>query len=178
MVIERRALVGLAGGQRMTRIQRGREILAQYAPTFEAVEKAYATVAGDFYALRDVNIEIDHGEFVSIVGKSGSGKSTLLNMIAGIDHPTAGRITVDEVQVHALGEGRLARWRGKTLGIVFQFFQLMPTLTALENVMLPMDFAGFDRPSLRPARALGLLELVDMGAHADKLPSALSGGEQ
>lgn len=144
----------------------------------EAVEKAYATVAGDFYALRDVNIEIDHGEFVSIVGKSGSGKSTLLNMIAGIDHPTAGRITVDEVQVHALGEGRLARWRGKTLGIVFQFFQLMPTLTALENVMLPMDFAGFDRPSLRPARALGLLELVDMGAHADKLPSALSGGEQ
>ena len=144
----------------------------------QAVEKAYPTVAGDFFALRDITIEIDHGEFVSIVGKSGSGKSTLLNMIAGIDRPSAGRVTVDEVPVQALSEGKLARWRGMTLGIVFQFFQLMPTLTAVENVMLPMDFAGFDKPSMRPARALGLLDLVDMGSHADKLPSALSGGEQ
>ncbi len=142
------------------------------------LSKAYRTVAGEFLALCEVDVEIDRGEFVSIVGKSGSGKSTLLNMIAGIDHPTSGTVVVAGTPVHALGEGKLARWRGHSLGIVFQFFQLMPTLTALENVLLPMDFAGHGRPADRPPRGLELLELVGLADHVDKLPSALSGGEQ
>jgi putative ABC transport system ATP-binding protein len=142
------------------------------------VSKIFETVAGDFPALDGIDFDVSGGEFVAVVGKSGSGKSTLLNMIAGIDRPSSGTVRVDGVQVDQLSEGLLARWRGKSLGVVFQFFQLLPTLTAIENVLLPMDFAGIGRPAERSERARHLLELVDLSGHADKLPSTLSGGEQ
>jgi putative ABC transport system ATP-binding protein len=142
------------------------------------VTKSFVTAAGPFDALRHVDLVVEPGRFVAVVGKSGSGKSTLLNMIAGIDRPTRGEVWVAGTPVHTLGEGALARWRGRDLGIVFQFFQLLPTLTAIENVMLPMDFAGMHAPPERPRRARALLEAVGLAVHADKLPSSLSGGEQ
>jgi putative ABC transport system ATP-binding protein len=140
--------------------------------------KAYCSRAGEFSALRSIDLEIGRGQLVAIVGKSGSGKSTLLNMIGGIDRPTSGSAVVDGTALESLGEARLATWRGRTVGFVFQFFQLLPTLTVLENILLPMDFARFVSPRERRARALGLLEQVGVAPHAGKLPSALSGGEQ
>ena len=113
-----------------------------------------------------------------MVGKSGSGKTTLINMIAGIDRPTAGEIWVGGTPVHTLSEGQMAVWRGRNIGIVFQFFQLLPTLTLLENVMLPMDFGGMYTSRQRKERGLHLLDLVGIAAHAYKLPSAVSGGQQ
>jgi ABC-type lipoprotein export system ATPase subunit len=142
-----------------------------------SVVKTFKTAAGPFTALKEVNLRINRGEFVAIIGKSGSGKSTLLNMLTGIDRPTAGEVYVDDTPIHTLSEGQLARWRGKHLGIVFQFFQLLPTLTLLENVMLPMDLCGLYARE-RKKRALGLLELVEMGDQAHKLPTAVSGGQQ
>lgn len=142
------------------------------------LHKNYVTPAGMFSALRDVNLEISKGEFVGIVGKSGSGKSTLLNMIGGIDRPTSGSISVLGDSINQLKENQLAVWRGKTVGFVFQFFQLLPTLTAVENVTLPMDFSGKVASGKRRPRALELLERVGVRQHAEKLPSALSGGEQ
>ena len=142
------------------------------------VVKSYESEAGTFYALRGVDLDVGHSEFVSIVGKSGSGKSTLINMMAGIDRPTSGSVRIDGTPVHELSENKLAIWRGNTLGIVFQFFQLLPTLTVLENVMLPMDFCGTYGVRERPARAMDLLRLVGMEDQADKLPSAISGGQQ
>jgi ABC-type lipoprotein export system ATPase subunit len=141
------------------------------------VVKTFKTAAGPFTALKEVNLRVNRGEFVAIIGKSGSGKSTLLNMLTGIDRPSAGEVYVDNTPIHTLSEGQLARWRGKHLGIVFQFFQLLPTLTLLENVMLPMDLCGrYARE--RKKRAMGLLELVEMGDQAHKLPTAVSGGQQ
>jgi ABC-type lipoprotein export system ATPase subunit len=125
-----------------------------------------------------VNLRVNRGEFVAIIGKSGSGKSTLLNMLTGIDRPTAGEVYVDAAPIHTLSEGQLAKWRGKHLGIVFQFFQLLPTLTLLENVMLPMDLCGLYSVRERKKRAMGLLDLVEMGDQAHKLPTAVSGGQQ
>jgi putative ABC transport system ATP-binding protein len=142
------------------------------------VSKKYETPAGAFAALRDVDVEIRAGEFVGVVGKSGSGKSTLLNMIAGIDRPSSGTVTVANTAIHALPESKLAAWRGRNVGFVFQFFQLLPTLTAIENVMLPMDFCKTFPARERRQRALALLEGVGVGPQADKLPSTLSGGEQ
>jgi putative ABC transport system ATP-binding protein len=142
------------------------------------VNKKYETPAGTFSALRDVDVEIRAGEFVGIVGKSGSGKSTLLNMVAGIDRPSSGTVTVAGTAVHALSENKLAVWRGRNVGFVFQFFQLLPTLSAAENVMLPMDFCKSFPLRERRKRALALLDRVGVGVHADKLPSTLSGGEQ
>ena len=142
------------------------------------VNKKYETPAGAFAALRDVELEIRAGEFAGLVGKSGSGKSTLLNMIAGIDRPSSGTVTVANTAIHALAENRLAAWRGRNVGFVFQFFQLLPTLTAIENVMLPMDFCKMFPTRERRQRALALLERVGVGLHADKLPTTLSGGEQ
>jgi putative ABC transport system ATP-binding protein len=144
----------------------------------DEVRKVFETAAGPFEALRGLSLQIAPGEFVAVVGKSGSGKSTLVNMITGIDRPTSGQVWVAGTAVHTLSENALARWRGDSLGIVFQFFQLLPTLTVVENVMLPMDFAHRYAPRERGRRALELLGLVDMAQHADKLPSALSGGEQ
>jgi putative ABC transport system ATP-binding protein len=142
------------------------------------VVKTYQTGAGDVTVLKDITLQVQTGEFVSVVGPSGSGKSTLLNMITGIDRPTAGEVSVGGEAVHALSENGLARWRGRHVGVIFQFFQLLPTLTILENVMLPMDFCNVYRRRERKERAMDLLEQVGIAAHADKLPSALSGGEQ
>jgi putative ABC transport system ATP-binding protein len=142
------------------------------------VTKRYETPAGEFPALCGIDLEVATGELVAVIGKSASGKSTLLNLIAGIDRPSSGRVVVGDTSVGELSESRLAGWRGKNIGLVFQFFQLIPTLTAAENVMLPMDFAGTIPPRLRRVCALKLLEEVGVARHANKLPSALSGGEQ
>jgi putative ABC transport system ATP-binding protein len=142
------------------------------------VGKAYETAAGPFTALKSVNLKVDTGEFVAVIGKSGSGKSTLVNMIAGIDRPTSGEVLVGDTAVHTLSEGQLAEWRGRNVGVIFQFFQLLPTLTAIENVMLPMDFCHMYSSQERQERAMHLLEQVEVARHADKLPSAVSGGEQ
>lgn len=143
-----------------------------------AVEKIYETPAGRFVALKGIDLKVGDGEFVSIVGKSGSGKTTLINMLTGIDRPTRGEIFVAEVPVHGLDEGELAAWRGDNIGIIFQFFQLLPTLTALENVRLPMDFTDRYPYAERTERAHDLLEQVGLGDQADTLPSHLSGGQQ
>ncbi|MEW5871525.1 MAG: ATP-binding cassette domain-containing protein [Chloroflexota bacterium] len=142
------------------------------------ISKVFRTPAGDFPALKDIDAAFVRGEFVSVVGKSGSGKSTLVNMLTGIDHPTAGSVQVDGRAIHNLSENAMSIWRGRNLGIVFQFFQLLPTLTLLENVMLPMDFAGAYDARQRTERALALLERVGLGDWAEKLPGAVSGGQQ
>ena len=142
------------------------------------VVKTFTNAAGSFEALRGVDLQLMPGEFVSIVGRSGSGKSTLLNMITGIDFPTSGRVLVGGVDILHLSESRRAQWRGGNVGIVFQFFQLLPTLTLLENVMLPMDYVGAYDFDERPARALALLERVGLAAQAHKLPAAVSIGQQ
>ena len=142
------------------------------------VIKTYETGAGEVAVLKDITLQVQAGEFVSVVGPSGSGKSTLLNMITGIDRPTSGEVVVGGETVHALSENRLARWRGRNVGFIFQFFQLLPTLTVLENVMLPMDFCKAYKRRERKKHAVRLLEQVGIASHADKLPSALSGGEQ
>jgi ABC-type lipoprotein export system ATPase subunit len=142
------------------------------------VSKNYKTAAGDFPALKGVDLEMKAGEFVSVIGKSGSGKSTLLNMITGIDRPSAGEVVVNNTALHTLSENQMALWRGRNLGIVFQFFQLLPTISVIENVMLPMDFCNTYPMRQREKRALELLELVDLTEHAYKLPTALSGGQQ
>ena len=146
--------------------------------SLQSVTKTYQTPAGAFSALRGIDLEIKAGEFVAIVGKSGSGKSTLLNMVGGIDHPSSGSVTVGGTAIHGMTENQLASWRGRKVGFVFQFFQLLPTLTAAENVMLPMDFCRTFPPRERRKRALDLLDRVGVAPQADKLPSALSGGEQ
>jgi ABC-type lipoprotein export system ATPase subunit len=142
------------------------------------VHKYYKTAIGDYHALKSVELQINAGEFVSVIGKSGSGKSTLLNMITGIDRPTTGEVYVNGTAVHELNENRMARWRGKNLGIVFQFFQLLPTISVIENIMLPMDFCRTYPMREREKRALSLLEMVELEDHAYKLPTALSGGQQ
>jgi putative ABC transport system ATP-binding protein len=142
------------------------------------VVKSYKTEAGDFLALKNINLSIGSSEFVGVIGKSGSGKSTLINMITGIDHPTRGEVYVADTPIHTLNEGRMAQWRGHNLGIVFQFFQLLPILTVIENVMLPMDFCHLYNPRQRKERALQVLDMVGVAEQAHKLPSQLSGGEQ
>ncbi len=146
--------------------------------SLRGVSKIYESAAGRVGALEDVDLEVGSGELVAIIGKSGSGKSTLINLLTGIDSPTAGQIRVAATEVHSLGQEALARWRGRSVGIVFQFFQLLPSLTVAENVMLPMDFCGTYPPRERRPRALGLLAELGIGDQADKLPTALSGGQQ
>ncbi|MBX3085472.1 MAG: ABC transporter ATP-binding protein [Anaerolineae bacterium] len=143
-----------------------------------AVTKAYDVATGHFVALQDVNVQVYSGEFVAVVGRSGSGKSTLLNMITGIDYPTSGEVLIASTAVHKLNQEQLSVWRGKNIGIVFQFFQLLPTLTIVENVMLPMDFCNTFAPRERRAKAIALLEKVGIPEQADKLPADLSGGQQ
>jgi putative ABC transport system ATP-binding protein len=143
-----------------------------------AVVKQYETAAGAYTALRGIDLSVGRGEFVAVVGKSGSGKSTLMNMITGIDRPTSGEVEVAGTNLTRMDENALAEWRGKHLGIIFQFFQLLPTLTVVENVMLPMDFCDIGNERQRLARAEALLERMDLAEQADKLPSALSGGQQ
>jgi putative ABC transport system ATP-binding protein len=143
-----------------------------------AVTKTYKTDAGLFMALKGIDLHINAGEFVAIVGKSGSGKTTLINMITGLDRPTDGEILVGGEKIEKLGENKLAIWRGRTIGVVFQFFQLLPTLTTLENVMLPMDFCATPAFGERRDRALDLLRLMEIEDQANKLPAKLSGGQQ
>ena len=142
------------------------------------VNKAFKTGSGEVLVLKDINFKVQPSEFVVVEGPSGSGKSTLLNMITGIDRPTSGEVIVTGEPVHELSENRLAAWRGMSIGVIFQFFQLLPTLTILENVILPMDFANVYQRSERPERAMALLEMVGIADHAHKLPSSMSGGEQ
>ncbi len=142
------------------------------------LDKVYKTGKLEFQALKGVNLTIDHGELTAIVGPSGSGKSTILNMITGIDRPTRGSIVIDGERIDTMKEDQLARWRGENIGIVFQFFQLFPTLTALENAMLPMDLARKGSLKKRREVAKRNLELVGLGNKLDNLPSELSGGEQ
>lgn len=143
------------------------------------VIKRFSNAAGEFTVLKGVNLTIKRGEFVSIVGKSGSGKSTLLNMITGIDHPTEGQVVVNAADIYTgVSESQRSNWRGKNLGIVFQFFQLLPMLTLLENVMLPMDYVSLYDFDERPKRALELLELVGLEKFANKLPVLVSTGQQ
>jgi ABC-type lipoprotein export system ATPase subunit len=142
------------------------------------VVKTYKTDAGDFLALKDVDLTVGEGEFVAVIGKSGSGKSTLINMMTGIDRPTTGEVYVTDTPIHTLNEGQLAQWRGHNMGIIFQFFQLLPTLTVIENVMLPMDFGNVYTPRERRERAMYLLDLVEVADQAHKLPTMISGGQQ
>lgn len=143
------------------------------------LRKAYRTPAGDFYALKGIELDVEPGEFLAVVGKSGAGKSTLVNMITGIDRPTAGEVWVGDKAIQAMSEDQVTSWRGQTVGVVFQFFQLLPMLTCAQNVMMPMDFAGlFGGPRQRRERALHLLDRVGIAEHADKLPSAVSGGQR
>jgi putative ABC transport system ATP-binding protein len=143
------------------------------------VRKAYKTPAGDFLALKGITLQVQEGDFLAVVGKSGAGKSTLVNMITGIDRPTSGAIRVGAQAIQDMNEDQIATWRGKHVGVVFQFFQLLPMLTCAENVMMPMDFAGlYSGPRERRQRALRLLEQVGIAEHADKVPSAVSGGQR
>jgi putative ABC transport system ATP-binding protein len=143
----------------------------------ENVEKIFTTKAGPFAALRGVDLRIESGEFVAIVGPSGSGKSTLINMITGIDRPTTGEVYVAGERLTRLGENEVAKWRGRNVGVVFQFFQLLPTLTIVENVMMPMNYCGTYK-GRRRERAMEMLELVDVPETAGNYPSQISGGQQ
>jgi putative ABC transport system ATP-binding protein len=149
-----------------------------YLIDLRQVVKTYQNTAGTFTALQAIDLQVNSGEFVAVVGKSGSGKSTLLNMIAGIDRPTSGEVIVNGSVLNLLGEGQVAAWRGRNLGLVFQFFQLIPTLTVVENIMLPMDFCNMYSDGGREQRANYVLGLVGIDEQSNKLPSALSGGEQ
>ena len=146
------------------------------------VVKVYTTAAGEFNALKGINMQVGAGEFVGIIGKSGAGKSTLLNMITGVDHLTAGEVIIhsngSSVSIHRMNEDNIALWRGQTLGVVFQSFQLLPMLTLVENITLPMDLCGWFDSKQSRERALELLRLVEVDEYPDKLPAAISGGQQ
>ncbi len=146
------------------------------------VFKTYETAAGDFPALRDINAEIFPGEFLGVIGKSGAGKSTLMNMITGVDHLTSGEVIIHRdnktVSIHTLSEDDLALWRGRSVGVVYQSFQLLPMLTLVENIILPMDLCGMYNRIESRARALELLRMVELEEHAHKLPNYISGGQQ
>jgi putative ABC transport system ATP-binding protein len=143
----------------------------------EDVAKVFRTKAGPFMALRGVDLHVNTGEFVAVVGPSGSGKSTLINMITGIDRPTTGEVYVAGERLTRMSENQVAKWRGRNVGVVFQFFQLLPTLTVLENAMMPMHYAGTYKGQRRQ-RALELLELVEIPDTSAKYPSQISGGQQ
>ncbi len=146
--------------------------------TLRDVTKKFPVADGEFTALDDVSLDIHEGEFVVVVGQSGSGKSTLLGLLSGIDRPSRGEIHVGGTALHSLSERALSEWRGRTIGIVFQFFQLLPTLTSAENVMLPMDFTNTWPVRERRTRAITLLDRLGVADQADKLPATLSGGQQ
>ena len=149
-----------------------------YLVDLRGVVKAYQSTAGRFTALQGVDLQVEGGAFVSIIGKSGSGKSTLINVITGIDRPTAGEAFVNGAPIHTLNEEQIAIWRGRSIGVIFQFFQLLPTLTCIENILLAMDYGNSYPASQRPERAMELLDRVGVGDHAHQLPNTLSGGQQ
>jgi putative ABC transport system ATP-binding protein len=156
----------------------GESQLGQPAIFLRDVDKVYVNAAGEFVALKSINLQLDYGQFISIVGKSGCGKSTLLNMITGIDHPTAGEVIVGNQHIYDMSSSERALWRGRNMGVVFQFFQLLPTLTLLENITLPMDYCKVYPFNERSDRALELLKMVGLEDQAHKLPSAVSSGQQ
>jgi putative ABC transport system ATP-binding protein len=149
-----------------------------YAIELRDVYKSFKVGDEELPVLKGINATIEPGEFVSIVGPSGNGKSTLLNMITGIDRPTQGQIFVDGQAVHTMSENQLAKWRGRQVGVIFQFFQMLPSLSLLQNVVLPMEFLGTDTLKARRERALHLLEMVGLADQAQKLPGMVSGGQQ
>ena len=142
------------------------------------VTKVYETAAGAFPALKGITVDFGQGEFVGIVGKSGAGKSTLVNVITGVDHLTSGEIWVDGMALHDLEENQMALWRGRTIGVIYQTFELLPQLSLLDNVLLPMDFCGLYKPRESAARAQQLLTQVGLEEHMDKPPTRISGGQQ
>jgi putative ABC transport system ATP-binding protein len=148
------------------------------------VSKTYSTAAGDFPALKNINLKVGGGEFLGIVGKSGAGKSTLLNMINGVDELTEGEVLVAEradgrkLSIHDMSEDARSLWRGKNMGVIYQSFQLLPMLNLLENIMLPMDLSNNFHPRRSRERAMELLQLVELEEHAQKLPAFISGGQQ
>ncbi len=144
----------------------------------QEVNKTFNGPAGPIQALRNVSLKVYPGEFVGVRGPSGSGKSTLINMITGIDRPTRGDVHVTGAHLNDLNENQLARWRGRNVGVIFQFFQLLPTLTVLENIIFPMECCRVWKPRERPERAMHLLEQVGLADQAQKLPNTLSGGQQ
>jgi putative ABC transport system ATP-binding protein len=148
----------------------------------DQVVKIYETAAGDFTALKKISLQVFSGEFFGVLGKSGAGKSTLLNMVTGVDQISSGDVLIgkgaDRVSVHSLSEDDLALWRGKNLGIVFQSFQLLPMLTLVDNILLPLDLCGLYRPRESLERAMELLRIVELEEHAQKLPDQISGGQQ
>ena len=144
----------------------------------DQVCKEYETPAGPFPALRDVSVEIWPGEFVAVLGKSGAGKTTLVNMITGADHATGGEVVVGGVHLNRMNESRLSQWRGENMGVIYQSFYLLPGLSLLDNVLLPMDFTGFYRGRQSRERAMDLLRQVGLEEHARKLPAEISGGQQ
>ncbi len=146
--------------------------------TVKDVVKSFKVGTGDVVVLKGINLAVEQGEFVGIIGKSGSGKSTLVNMLTGIDRPSSGEVVVGGMSLNTLDENEMAVWRGRNQGIVFQFFQLLPMLSLVENIMLPMDFCHMFAPSERRPRAMELLDMVGMADQADKLPTAISGGQQ
>jgi putative ABC transport system ATP-binding protein len=146
--------------------------------SLRGVKKTYATGGVEVQALKGIDLEVHPGEFLGILGKSGAGKTTLVNMIAGLDHLSEGQVIVNNVNVQSLNESDLALWRGKNIGVIFQSFQLLPTLNLLDNIMLPMDFCGLYQRRASYERAMYLLEQVELKDHALKLPSAISGGQQ
>jgi putative ABC transport system ATP-binding protein len=154
------------------------ETLHEPLIALRGVSKTYPAAGAPFAALQDVDLDIARGEFVAVVGPSGSGKSTLLNLLAGIDRPSSGSVHIDGRGVHAMSERQLSKWRGRGIGIVFQFFQLLPTLTALENVLLAMDFGARWPARERTPRAMHLLDRLAVADQAHKFPAALSGGQQ
>jgi len=149
-----------------------------YLVHVDNVIKNFQGPAGAIHVLKGVNLTVHRGEFVGVRGPSGSGKSTLINMITGIDRPTDGSVRVAGQPIEKMSENELARFRGKHIGVIFQFFQLLPTLTIIENVMLPMDFCRIWQPKERPERAMQLLEQMGLADQANKLPNTLSGGQQ
>jgi ABC-type antimicrobial peptide transport system, ATPase component len=157
-------------------------LFTQFLIELRDVVKVYATAAGEFNALKGINLQVGVGEFVGVIGKSGAGKSTLLNMITGVDHLTSGEVIVNAngspISIHKMSEDEIALWRGHNLGVVFQSFQLLPMLTLVENITLPMDLCGTFKPKQSREHALELLRLVEIEDHADKLPSQISGGQQ
>lgn len=185
---------GRRGGQAGSRAARGVDgqarpleavLLSENGPrvtesmiSLRGITKAYKTDAGLFWALKGIDLQVYPGEFVAVVGKSGSGKSTLINVFTGIDHPTDGEAVVARTHLRQLDEGRMAEWRGRNMGIIFQFFQLLPTLTLVENVTLPMDLCQVYEPGERLDRAMHVLDRVGIASEADKFPAAVSGGHQ
>ena len=142
------------------------------------IVKSFPVGNDEITILHGIDLEIEQGEFVSIVGPSGNGKSTLLNMVTGIDRPSSGEVIVAGKPVHKMSENKLAKWRGQEVGIIFQFFQMLPSLSLVQNVILPMEFAGKYSRSQRQQRAMHLLELVGLAEQAHKLPAMVSGGQQ